>query len=130
MHLNKTLHGSLSHYHFVKLHLQNDKLTKSLIVLNQTTPGNKTLRTLKDVWWVCGNKAYILLPHGWIGCCYMATLKLQNELLTIDHSRAKRAMAQCNKLESFHWIIHLGETWGIGLFPWYGVTFWLITLIV
>ena len=32
-------------------------------------------------------------------------------------------MAQFHNLESYHWRISLGEKWGIGIFPWYGVTF-------
>lgn len=32
-------------------------------------------------------------------------------------------MATFSSQDFFHWRISLGEKWGIGLFPWYGVTF-------
>ena len=35
----------------------------------------------------------------------------------------KRRLATFSNLESYHWRISLAEKWGIGLFPWYGVTF-------
>ncbi|KAL7373591.1 hypothetical protein ABVT39_010187 [Epinephelus coioides] len=75
--------------------------------------------------------------YGWTGCCYMAMLKLPYEVLAVQkgkvsnenkskvvpESRKKRDMARFYYLESYHWRINLGEKWGIGLFPWYGVTF-------
>lgn len=67
----------------------------------------------------------------------MVTLKLPYEVLVThrvmtpanDHSnvvpglRVKRELAQFHDLESYHWRISLGDKWGIGLFPWYGVVF-------
>lgn len=67
----------------------------------------------------------------------MATLKLPYDVLTIQKgqvpdevqfdvipvSRKRREWAQFYNLESYHWRISLGEKWGIGLFPWCGVTF-------
>lgn len=137
MKFGKVPHGRLNDKHYVSFRLPNSKHSKILIVLNQTVPGNMTLGTLRDIWWICGDKAYIFLPHGWVGCCYMATLKLPYEVLVIrrgqegvdsksvivPHGRAKREMAQFSNLESYHWRISLGEKWGIGLLPWYGVTF-------
>ena len=38
-------------------------------------------------------------------------------------ARRKRELAQFHNIESFHWRINLGEKWGIGLLPWYGVVF-------
>lgn len=41
-----------------------------------------------------------------------------------DHNHCvKHEMAQFYNLESYHWWISLGEKWGIGLLPWYGVAF-------
>lgn len=34
-----------------------------------------------------------------------------------------KELAQFHNLEAYHWRISLGEKWGIGLLPWYGVTF-------
>ncbi|KAK6297558.1 hypothetical protein J4Q44_G00321410 [Coregonus suidteri] len=67
----------------------------------------------------------------------MSTLKLPYEVFTIERgeapdtdksesrfgNRVKRDMAECHSLEAYHWRISLGEKWGLGLFPWYGVTF-------
>lgn len=85
---------------------------------------------------VGGDKAYLFLPYEWSGCCCMATLKLPYEVLAsrrpssevgpcddILGSRVKRELAQFNNLESYHWRVTLGEKWGLGLFPWYGVVF-------
>ncbi|CAK6980062.1 uncharacterized protein LOC118802460 [Scomber scombrus] len=121
----------------VNFHAPNPEQSRTLIVRNQTLPGNVTIGNFKDIWWICADKAYIFLPYGWTGCCYMATLKLPYEVLTIQRgfapdevqanaipgNRRKRAMAKFHNLESYHWRISLGEKWGLGLFPWYGVTF-------
>ena len=67
----------------------------------------------------------------------MASLKLPYDVFTIQRgqqsqkiqptvssaNRKKRELAQFHKLEAYHWRISLGEKWGIGIFPWYGVTF-------
>lgn len=71
----------------------------------------------------------------------MATLKLPYEVFTLSRTplsedtnstnnftatsspRRRREFAQFHNLESYHWRISLGEKWGIGLFPWYGVVF-------
>lgn len=114
------------------------KERKTVMVKDQILPGNVTIGNFKDIWWVCGDRTYIFLPYGWTGCCYMATLKLPYEVFIVqkgevpektNHTnvlsakRKKREMAQFHNLESYHWRITLGEKWGIGLFPWYGVTF-------
>ena len=111
------------------------KKTKILSVVNQTLPANVSIADFKDIWWICGNNAFIFLLYGWTGCCYMATviwtLKLPWEVSVVKHreeqessgGRVKREMATFNNLESYHWRISLAEKWGIGLFPWYGVTF-------
>ena len=121
----------------VTFHVPHHKQKVTLKIENQSLPGNVTIGNFKDVWWVCGDKAYIFLPYGWTGCCYMALLKLPYEVLTfqkgkgpdevpsndVSGSRRKRELAQFHNLESYHWRISIGEKWGIGLFPWYGVTF-------
>ena len=121
----------------VTFHVPYHKQNKTLKIENQSLPGNVTIGNFKDVWWVCGDKAYIFLPYGWTGCCYMALLKLPYEVLTfqkgkgpdevpsndVSGSRRKRELAQFHNLEAYHWRISIGEKWGIGLFPWYGVTF-------
>lgn len=38
--------------------------SKILMVENQILPGNVTTGNFKDIWWVCGNKAYI--PAVWV----------------------------------------------------------------
>ena len=121
----------------VTFHVPHHKQKVTLKIENQSLPGNVTIGNFKDVWWVCGDKAYIFLPYGWTGCCYMALLKLPYEVLTfqkgkrpdevpsnnVSESRRKRELAQFHNLESYHWRISIGEKWGIGFFPWYGVTF-------
>jgi len=121
----------------VTFHAPQRKLSKTLSVKNQTLLGNFTIGTFKDIWWICGNKAYLFLPYSWVGCCYMAQLKLPYDVFVLQQgqdpdnvnstgssgSRKKREMAEFHNLESYHWRISLGEKWGIGLFPWYGVTF-------
>ena len=60
----------------------------------------------------------------------MATLKLPWGVRVIKQGkqqeslggRMKREMTTFSNLESYHWRITLAEKWGIGLFPWYGVT--------
>ncbi|XP_030580076.1 uncharacterized protein LOC115776499 [Archocentrus centrarchus] len=113
------------------------KQSKTVSVKHQLLPGNVTIGNFKDIWWVCGDKAYLFLPYGWTGCCYMATLKLPYEVFTMQRgeapnknqsneiwgNRRKRELAQFHNLESYHWRINLGEKWGIGIFPWYGVVF-------
>ncbi|KAK0152501.1 Protein L-Myc-1b [Merluccius polli] len=114
----------------VTFHIPGKK-TKILSVINQTLPANVSIGNFKDIWGICGNNAFIFLPYGWTGCCYMATLKLPWEVSVVKHGeqqessggRVKREMAEFNNLESYHWRISLAEKWGIGLFPWYGVTF-------
>ena len=137
MQFGKSDHGTVDDLYTVTFHVPHLKQSRTLTVKNQTLPGNATIGTFKDIWWICADKAYIFLPYGWIGCCYMATLKLPYEVLTIQKGRApdevlsndipgerrKRELAQFHNLESYHWRISLGEKWGIGLFPWYGVTF-------
>ena len=123
--------------HQVTFHAPDRRLSKTLMVTNQEIPVNVTIGSFRDIWWVCGKTAYLFLPYGWTGCCYMAKLKLPYEVLTVGQghepnktnfnnipgSRTKRELAQFNTLEAFHWRISLGEKWGLGLFPWYGVTF-------
>ena len=127
----------VDHLYTVTFHDPNKKQSRTLNVRHQNLPGNVTIGNFKDIWWVCANKAYIFLPYGWTGCCYMATLKLPYEVYTIQKghapdeaqdnaisgNRRKREMAKFHNLESYHWRISLGEKWGLGLFPWYGVTF-------
>uniref|UniRef100_A0A3Q3A1J1 Reverse transcriptase/retrotransposon-derived protein RNase H-like domain-containing protein n=1 Tax=Kryptolebias marmoratus TaxID=37003 RepID=A0A3Q3A1J1_KRYMA len=110
---------------------------RTLLVENQPFPANVTIGNFKDLWWICGGRAYIFLPYGWTGCCYMAFLKLPYDVFTMQRgvppdnvqptsipgNRQKRALAQFHNLESYHWRISLGEKWAIGLFPHYGVTF-------
>ena len=114
----------------VTFHIPGKK-PKILSVINQTLPANVSIGNFRDIWWICGKQAYIFLPHGWTGCCYMATLKLPWDVSIIKQGkqqessggRMKREMATFSNLESYHWRISLAEKWGIGLFPWYGVTF-------
>ena len=132
-HKHKTANGLYQ----VTFHAPNRGQSRTLFVEDQILPINVTIGNFKELWWVCGDKAYIFLPFGWTGCCYLAKLKLPYEVLTIQRgtapsedlpksisgNRMKRELAQFHKLESYHWRISLGEKWGIGLFPWYGVTF-------
>jgi len=134
MHLG---HKAVGDSYTVTFYGPHHKRSRTLTVQNQILPGNVTIGNFKDIWWICADKAYIFLPYGWTGCCYMATLKLPYEVLTIQKGQApdkvesnaipggreKRELAQFHTLESYHWRITLGEKWGIGLFPWYGVTF-------
>lgn len=107
------------------------------MVVHDRLPADVTIGTFRDIWWICGDAAYSFLPHDWVGCCYMATLKLPYEVFALQvgsdsgngssaaapGSRHKRDLAQFHNLESYHWKISLGEKWGLGLFPWYGVVF-------
>ncbi|KAJ8349435.1 hypothetical protein SKAU_G00245650 [Synaphobranchus kaupii] len=101
-------------------------------VENRTTYANITLGTFRDYWWVCGSRAYSFLPIGWTGCCYLATLKLPYEVMSIKQkednqqdssNRKRREIAEFHDLESYHFRVSLGEKWGLGLFPLYGVVF-------
>lgn len=136
MDLGNRKHKTRKESHVVTFDVSDKKKKKkSVKVTNQILPGNVTIGSFKDIWWICGTKAYIFLPYGWTGCCYMATLKLPYEVLTFKQGkrpadsnaaqrrRKKREMAQFHNLESYHWRVSIGEKWGIGLFPWYGVTF-------
>ncbi|XP_036418907.1 uncharacterized protein LOC118802460 [Colossoma macropomum] len=137
MDLGERKYEAMNDLYKVTFQVPHRKLSRILMVRNQKLPGNVTIGNFKDIWWVCGDKAYIFLPYGWIGCCYMAMLKLPYEVFTVQKrkvsdevqseaisgSRKKRELAQFHNLESYHWRISLGEKWGIGLFPWYGVTF-------
>lgn len=127
-------HPSTDNMHLVTFHASNHKQSKTLLVKNQTLPANVTIGNFRDVWWICGNKAYLFLPYGWTGCCYMATLKLPYEVLGAPNEvdfiedqrgnvRRKREMAQFHTMHAFHHRVSLAEKWGIGLLPWYGVTF-------
>lgn len=86
---------------------------------------------LLNFYWLCGNEAFLFLPPGWSGSCYFVNLTITNlSLLPITLNQLsesghihKREMAQFSNLESYHCRISLGEKWGIGIFPWYGVTF-------
>ncbi|KAG8001029.1 Endogenous retrovirus group 3 member 1 Env polyprotein [Nibea albiflora] len=123
--------------HEVTFQVSKREPSRTLMVEHHVLPGNVTIGNFKDIWWICGGNAYLFLPYGWSGCCYMATLKLPYEAFVIrtekGHdemqsndtlgTRVKRELAQFHNLESYHWRISLGEKWGIGLFPWYGVTF-------
>jgi len=121
----------------VIFHDPYNRESRTLLVKNQPLPVNVTIGTFRDIWWVCGNKVYLFLPYGWTGCCFMANLKLLYEVFTIQQgqqsqesqsnvssvNRRKRELTQFHNLESYHWRISLGEKWGIGIFPWYGVMF-------
>ncbi|KAM3619516.1 uncharacterized protein V6R79_009566 [Siganus canaliculatus] len=130
MHPNKL--GASDKLFEVTFHAPQQENSRTLRVSHRHLPANATLGNFKDIWWVCGEKAYLLLPYAWTGCCYMARLKLPYEVLTTRKetaaeatpgSRKKRELAEFHNLESYHWRISLAEKWGIGLFPWYGVTF-------
>lgn len=137
IHLGKRKSKNLDEVFEVIFHLPHHKQSRTLMVYDRIFPVNVSIGNFRDIWWVCGDKAYLFLPYGWTGCCYMATLKLPYEVLAvqkvtepeevqyniISNGRRKRKMAQFHNLESYHWRISLGEKWGIGLFPWYGVTF-------
>lgn len=118
----------------VTFKIPNSEQVKTLALKFLPMPANVTIGIFKDVWWVCGDKAYLFLPYGWTGCCYMATLKLPYEAMVLrkeqkdsetdNHlKRRRREMAKFHNLEAYHWRISLAEKWGIGIFPWYGVTF-------
>ncbi|XP_034457349.1 uncharacterized protein LOC117771281 isoform X2 [Hippoglossus hippoglossus] len=137
MDLGKRGHKMSNDSYEVTFDVPHHRQNITLRVQIQSLPGNVTIGNFKDIWWVCGDKAYIFLPYGWTGCCYMTMLKLPYEVFTmqkgkgpdevqsnvVSGSRKKREMAQFNNLESYHWRISLAEKWAIGLFPWYGVTF-------
>ena len=53
----------------------------------------------------------------------MATLKLPWDVRVIKQGKQQESSGGRMKRESYHWRISLAEKWGIGLFPWYGVTF-------
>ncbi|XP_029923405.1 uncharacterized protein LOC115370519 [Myripristis murdjan] len=78
-------------------------------------------------YWQCGNNTYEMLPINWNGCCYLVKLKVHNVMIMRGQeshlNRNKRALAQFHNIQSYHWRISLGEKWGIGILPWYGVTF-------
>ena len=116
---------SVDGLHQVTFRVPDQKKGVTLMVKHQMLPGNVTIGNFQDIWWVCNNKAYIFLPYGWTGCCYMATLKLPYQVLMVQRGTPpeKRELAQFNNLESYHFRISLGEKWGLGLFPWYRVTF-------
>uniref|UniRef100_A0A674NVC5 Ig-like domain-containing protein n=1 Tax=Takifugu rubripes TaxID=31033 RepID=A0A674NVC5_TAKRU len=115
--------------------------SQTVWAIHHRLPADVTIGTFRDIWWVCGNKAYLFLPYAWTGCCYMATLKLPYEVFTLgttppsddttstsnltsaSNARKRRELAQFHNFESYHWRISLGEKWGIGLLPWYGVVF-------
>lgn len=136
MHMGRSKSDNADKLYKVIFHLP-DKQSRTVMVTDQMLPANVTIGNFQDIWWVCGDKAYLFLPYGWTGCCYMATLKLPYEVLAVHKgepseevqsdavsgSRKKREMAQFHNLEAYHWRISLGEKWGIGIFPWYGVTF-------
>ncbi|XP_061127409.1 uncharacterized protein LOC133148325, partial [Syngnathus typhle] len=128
--------GQRGAVHPVTFALPDSYQAITVMVANRTVPGNTTVGNLRDIWWVCGTRAYLFLPYGWMGCCYSATLKLPFEVLAIRKghkpeekafrevpSRAKREMAAFHTTDAYHWRISLGEKWGLGIFPWYGVTF-------
>ncbi|XP_047435874.1 uncharacterized protein LOC125005021 [Mugil cephalus] len=137
MHFEKRDHRAVDDLYTVTFHAPDHRQSRTLIVKNQILPGNVTMGNFKDLWWVCDDKAYIFLPYGWTGCCYLARLKLPYEVFTLQKghapnevqpdvtlgSREKRELAQFHTMRAFHWRISLAEKWGLGLFPWYGVTF-------
>lgn len=71
----------------------------------------------------------MFLPRSWYGCCTLLNHTIVNlKVLVVKpsnshHHRVRREMAAFNDLESYPWRISFGEKWGIGIFPWYGVTF-------
>lgn len=69
-------------------HDPNHKGSRTLLVMNQTLLVNVTIGNFKDIWWVCGDKAYIFLPYGWFGCCYMAKLRLPYDVFVIHKGQA------------------------------------------
>lgn len=80
--------------------------------------------------WRCGTNLYMFLPRSWYGCCALLNHTIVNlKVLVVKpsnshhHHHVRCEMAAFNDLESYHWRIYLGEKWGIGIFPWYGVTF-------
>ncbi|XP_026227810.1 uncharacterized protein LOC113170109 [Anabas testudineus] len=92
-------------------------------------PAYKGIPPIENFYWFCGAQAFLFLPSGWSGCCYFVNLTIVNLALvpvnienTMNHVH-KREMAQFANIDSYHWRVSLGEKWGIGLFPWYGVTF-------
>ncbi|XP_047430263.1 uncharacterized protein LOC124999403 isoform X2 [Mugil cephalus] len=137
MHFGKRDHRAVDDLYTVTFHAPDHRQSRTLIVKNQTLPGNVTMGNFKDLWWVCDDKAYIFLPYGWTGCCYLARLKLPYEVFTLQKghapdevqpdvtlgSREKRELAQFHTMRAFYWRISLAEKWGLGLFPWYGVMF-------
>ncbi|CAK6977667.1 uncharacterized protein LOC115370519 [Scomber scombrus] len=78
-------------------------------------------------YWQCGNDTYEMLPTDWSGCCYLVKLQVHNIVMLRGTESylniKKRSTAQFHTIQSYHWRISLGEKWGIGILPWYGVTF-------
>ncbi|XP_034454819.1 uncharacterized protein LOC117769788 [Hippoglossus hippoglossus] len=123
MDLGKRGHKMSNDSYEVTFYVPHHRQNITLRVQIQSLPGNVTIGNFKDIWWVCGDKAYIFLPYGWTGCCYMTMLKLPYEVFTmqkgkgpdevqsnvVSGSRKKREMAQFNNLESYHWRISLTE---------------------
>ncbi len=138
MRFAKSSHRAVDDLYEVTFNAPDKANSRTLTVKNQTLKLPIVTLTGKDLWWVCGNKAYIFLPYGWTGCCYLATLKLPYEVYTIHKGqessdkeqlnttsghRVKREMAQFHEIEAYHFRVSLAEKWGIGLFPCNGVTF-------
>nr|XP_043893448.1 uncharacterized protein LOC122776789 [Solea senegalensis] len=106
---------------------------KETVLVNKYlhAPAHKGIPPIGNFYWLCGNEAFLFLPPKWSGCCYFVNLTIANlEILPITLNQNsnpmhvhKREMAQFSTLSSYHWRISLGEKWGIGLLPWYGVTF-------
>ena len=76
--------GAVNKVYWVTFRAPDHQQSRTLLVVNQTLPGDVTIGNFKDIWWVCGNKAYIFLPYGWTGCCYMATLKLPYDVTILE----------------------------------------------
>lgn len=86
--------------------------------------------------WVCGEQYYSFLPSTYAGCCYLVEITTPFTLIPVQdllnlthvpgpghHPRKERSMAEFSSRDFYHYRVSLGEKWGIGLFPWYGVTF-------
>lgn len=98
----------------------------------RSTPG---LGMMRGYAWVCGNQYYTFLPPTYAGCCFLAKITTPLTVIPLDRffnttvnstngsRRLKRDMARFSSKDYYHYRISLGEKWGIGLFPWYGVTF-------
>uniref|UniRef100_A0A671TM20 Uncharacterized protein n=1 Tax=Sparus aurata TaxID=8175 RepID=A0A671TM20_SPAAU len=106
---------------------------RETVVINKflQAPTHKGIPPIGNFYWLCGNEAFIFLPPGWSGCCYFVNLTITNlALLPINLRQQlenghihKCELAQFSTLAACHWRISLGEKWGLGLLPWYGVTF-------